>query len=126
MGIYRRDTHFPKWEPIPWELAGRKADAQERGFHERALKPLVWTKVDWKNFPAEGIFGQDRDWFVSNDIAYVTTFDSEDLILIDNTWFGFPDPPRWGLASRAEGTTDWQLWGSFPDLPKAWTVPGED
>lgn len=125
MAIYRRDDVLPEWEPIPWKLAGKKADVQERGFHERALKPLVWTKVDWKIFPSEGIFGYERDWFVSNEIAYVATYNGEDLILIDNTWAGFPDPPSWGLASRATGSNDWQMWGHFPDLPKAWTVPGE-
>lgn len=125
MAIYRRDPYLPEWEPIPWKLAGEEADAQEHGFHERALKPLVWTRVDWKNFPPDGIFGYDRDWFVSNDIAYVATFGDEDLVLIDNTWAGFPDPPRWGLASRATGAEVWQMWGHFPDLPNAWTVPGE-
>ena len=118
MGVYRRDAHFPEWEPIPWELAGRKADAQERGFHERALKPLVWRRVDWKHFPPEGIFGHDRDWFVSNDIAYVASCDGEDLVLIHNIWFGFPDPPEWGLASRLTGTEEWQMWAISPTCRK--------
>jgi hypothetical protein len=28
---------------------------------------------------------------------------SVDIILIQNTWHGFPDPPEWGLASRPAG-----------------------
>jgi hypothetical protein len=128
LSIYRRDDVFPEWEPIPWDAHGRDVDAQENGFHQRALKPLRWNKVDWMNFPAEGIFGHDKDWFIRNDIAYVTIFDGEDLILIRNTWFGFPDPPEWGLASRAAGSIDtkWLRWGHFPDLPLGWSVPGKD
>jgi hypothetical protein len=125
MSIYKRHDVFPKWEPIPWNAKGPQVDEQERGFHQRALKPLVWTKVDWKDFPEDGIFGRDRDWFVRHDIAYVTTFDDEDFILIRNTWFGWPDPPEWGLASRPAGNTDagWETWGHFPDLPVAWLFP---
>jgi hypothetical protein len=125
MTIYKRDAVFPEWEPIPWNATGSFVDEQERGFHKRALKPLVWTKVDWNNFPTHDIFGRDRNWFVSHDIEYVTTFEDEDLILIRNTWFGFPDPPEWGLASRPAGNTGarWEMWGHFPDLPTAWRVP---
>lgn len=126
MSIYERDGASPEWEAIPWNAKGPQVDEQERGFHQRASKPLVWTKVVWSNFPVNGIFGRDRDWFVSHDIAYVTTFDDEDLLLIDSTWFGFPDPPRWGLASRPAGKADgvWEMWGHFSTLPSAWQVPG--
>jgi hypothetical protein len=125
MSIYKRDSVFPEWEPVPWNAKGPQVDAQERGFHERALKPLVWTKVEWKDFPENGIFGRNRDWFSQNDIEYVTTFDGEDLILIRNTWYGFPDPPEWGLASRPAGNADtpWEMWGHFPHLPTSWLVP---
>jgi len=125
MSIYKRDEVFPEWEPIPRDAQGPQVDEQEKGFHQRALKPLIWTKVDWNDFPDEGIFGRDRDWFVSHDIAYATTFDEEDLILIENTYFGFPDPPEWGLASRPTGCIEapWEWWGHFPNLPAAWAVP---
>ena len=56
MSIYKRDGVFPEWEPIPWNAKGPQVDEQERGFHQRALKPLAWTKVDWKDFPEKGIF----------------------------------------------------------------------
>lgn len=128
MSIFKRHEVFPEWEPIPWTATGRQVVVQERGFYERSLKPLVWTKVDWKNFPEHGIFGQDRDWFSRHDITHVTTDDGEDLILIDSVYFGFPDPPRWGLASRPAGNRDaeWKAWGHFPRLPSAWQVPGAD
>ncbi|QDT72020.1 hypothetical protein I41_11850 [Lacipirellula limnantheis] len=125
ISINKRDGALPEWEPIPWNAVGPQVDEQEKGFHQRALKPLVWTKVDWNEFPEDGIFGRDRDWFVDNDISYATTFDDEDLILIQNTYFGFPDPPEWGLASRPTGNAEarWEWWGLFPDLPAAWVVP---
>lgn len=124
MGIYKRDDVNPEWEPIPWDAEGPEVDEQDRGFRERARKPLVWTKLDWNNFPHGGIFGRDRGWFVGHDIEYVTTFDGEDLILIRNPWSGFPDPPEWGLASRPAGDMEaaWQMWGHFPDLPAAWQL----
>lgn len=125
MSIYKRDAVFPEWEPIPWNAHGPQVDEQESGFYARAQKPLTWKKVNWKNFPDRGIFGRDRDWFVRHDIAFVTTFDDEDLILVRNTWFGFPDPPEWGLGSRPKGSVQahWTMWGHFPDLPSAWNVP---
>lgn len=125
MSIYKRDDVNPEWEPIPWDAKGPEVDEQEHGFHQRALKPLVWTKVDWKAFPPQGIFGCDRDWFVKHDIEYFTTFDGEELLLADNVWFGWPDPPRWSLASRpaSQPNVPWKMWGSFSDIPKAWNVP---
>jgi len=125
MSIDKRDEVFPEWEPIPWDAKGPQVDQQEVGFHQCAIKPLVWRKVDWKCFPENGIFGLDREWSASHDIEYVTTFDDEDLILIRNTWFGFPDPPEWGLASRLTGdaAAEWKRWGHFPDLPSAWLLP---
>jgi len=125
MSIFHRDAVFPQWEPIPWNAKGPQVDEQERGFYQRAVKPLVWMRVPWESFPPDGIFGQDRNWFVSHDIDYVCTFDNENLVLIRNVWFGFPDPPEWGLASRPIGNegAQWVMWGHFPDLPSAWHVP---
>lgn len=126
MSLYRRDDVFPEWEPVPWDMTGAAADAQELGFHERAMKPVRWTRASWENVPESGLFGRDRAWFSSNDIACYATFDGEDLILIQNTWHGFPDPPEWGLASRPEGqaATPWSHWGHFPNLPVTWVMPG--
>ena len=125
MSIYSRDEVLPEWEPVPYDAAGPVADKQEEGFHRRALLPLSWEKVEWKQFPENGIFGRGRDWFVGNDIVCVCTHDGEDLILIRNTWFGWSDPPEWGVASRPVGKLEapWEMWGHFPGLPSAWTVP---
>ncbi|MCP1576163.1 hypothetical protein J2S30_004542 [Herbaspirillum rubrisubalbicans] len=125
MSIYRRDDVSPAWEPIPWDIEGATADAQELGFHERAMKRISWLATPFDNFPQEGIFGQSRDWFVSNEIAFYATFNSEDLILIQNTWHGFPDPPEWRLASRPvdRASVSWSEWGHFSDLPALWNMP---
>jgi hypothetical protein len=127
MAIYRRDAVLPNWEPIPWTLSGAKANAQEREFHQRACNIIHWRPVPIHDFPVDGLLGHDRRWFAANDIAFVATADGEDLVLTDNTWFGFPDPPRWGLASRPAGRHDlpWRSWGHFPDLPRAWSLKKE-
>ena len=126
MSIYRRDEVFPEWEPIPWGLAADLADEQERGFHQRALKMIAWQVVPYKAFPGEGIFGKQRAWFAEHEIDFYASVEAEDLVLIRNPWHGFPDPPEWGLASRPSGRGDlkWASWGHFPDIPKAWLVPG--
>ena len=125
MSIYKRDPVLPEWEPIPYDLTGQAADEQERGFHERASKPIVWQRVPFKAFPDEGVFGHELHWFSENEIEYYASFDTEDLVLVRNPWHGFPDPPEWGLASRPAGTrvVKWAMWGHVPELPKAWTVP---
>jgi hypothetical protein len=125
MSIYRRDEIAPEWEPAPWPMDAEAADEQERGFLERANKPIRWQPIPWKAFPSEGIFGHQKEWFSSADVEFVASVDGEDLLLIRNTWFGFPDPPEWGLASRPTGSNDiaWSRWGHFPDLPIAWSLP---
>jgi len=125
MSIYRRDSILPEWEPVPWEMDADAADEQERGFHKRAQMAIQWQAIPWKSFPSAGIFGHQRDWLSSVDAAFFATAGEEDLLLIDNTWSGWPDPPRWGLASRPSGQNDfpWQRWGHFPDLPPAWNIP---
>jgi|SRR6185312_7555274 hypothetical protein len=123
MSIYKRDDVFPEWEPVPWDLKGEAADEQEREFHQRATKAIAWTKFDPINFPATGIFGMTREWFLSNDIEFYASFDHEDLVLTQNTFHGFPDPPEWGLASRPSGDRkgQWTRWGYFANFPAAWT-----
>ncbi len=125
MSIYKRDDVFPEWEPHPWDLSGRAADAQELGFHKRANKAITWQKFPFTAFPAEGIFGRGLDWFRSLDVEFYASCDGEDFILIQNDWCGFPDPPEWGLASRASGGHDakWEMWGYVPTLPEPWKMP---
>jgi hypothetical protein len=114
-----------EWEPTLWNAEPSRAREQREGFDQRSIKPLVWTKIDSNDFPEEGVFGHDLRWFISHDIAYVTTFEGDDMVLIQNTYFGFPDPPEWGMAARPTGTTTvgWKLWGYFSDLPHAWQIP---
>ncbi|MDB5705843.1 MAG: hypothetical protein JWN66_2959 [Sphingomonas bacterium] len=125
MSLYRRDAISPEWEPAPWPMGRKAADEQERGFHERAIKPVAWQPIPWRSFPTEGLFGHDKDWFLSADVAFFASVDGEDLLLIQNLWFGWPDPPEWGLVSRPTSGSDvnWRHWGHFPEPPAAWEVP---
>ena len=122
MSIYNRDPFTPDWEPIPYDAPDAQADEQERGFHQRATQPIPWSKLDWATFPPAGFFGQTIDWFVEHEITHIATFDGEDLVLIERAWSGFPDPPRYALASRSTSQPEsrWMNWGSFPTLPRAW------
>lgn len=109
------------WEPIPWTLGFFRSRRLKRGFLERSHWPLVWRKActdDWP--PPEPIVG-DLDWARRTGDGYVADSAAETLYLIDRDWFGWPDPPRWGLASRTKADGKWHLWGSFDDLPSAWS-----
>jgi hypothetical protein len=125
MSLYNRDPYNPEWEPIPWNASEDVAAEQERGFHQRAKAAIAWKLVPLDDFPIEGIFGRPREWFRSNDIVFFASHAGEDLVLIQNTWSGWPDPPEWGLASRPSGMSDaeWIHWGHFPRLPARWTLP---
>lgn len=113
-----------EWEPIPYNTGKKLAAAQQEGFRLCALKPLVWWKIDFRHFPAEGVFGYDRDWCSRHEVEFVTVYDGEEYLLIDRCYFGFPDPPQYGLASRPAGKPDaeWSMWGSFWDWPSTWSV----
>jgi len=121
MSIYCRDEVSPEWEPSPWPIDAEAADEQERGFHQRAQMFIGWAVIPWRDFPPEGLFGHEKDRLASSDVAYFASIDAEDFFLVDNTWHGFPDPPRWGLISCRDG--QWKHWGHFPKLPSAWDVP---
>jgi hypothetical protein len=124
MSIYRRDDILPEWEAAPWPMDADEADKQEQGFYDRAQIPIRWQPIPWKAFPDEGVFGHQKDWLSSVDAAFFATVGEEDFLLIENTWSGWPDPPRWGLASRPRGQNNqWDRWGHFPNLPPAWNVP---
>lgn len=123
MALYRRDPILPEWEPVPFTLCGKAADRQEAGFHRFAQMAIHWSRIDYADFPETGLFGHDRAWFADRDVSHVATLGDEALLLIDNVWFGWPDPPRWGLVSRDRDGTKWQHWGHFPDLPASWQVP---
>ena len=127
MTLFREVGGLPVWEPIPWEMTGPKADAQRNEFMARAAWEIIWTKAPFGNWPAEGVFGKPQKWFADHDANFYATLENEDMLLIQNIWHGFPDPPEWGLATRVEGHEDrrWSMWGHFSYLPMAWEVPGE-
>jgi hypothetical protein len=127
MTIYKRDPVTPEWEPAPWDMPEGAAAEQESGFHKRATASIVWKKVPLTDFPPEGVFGHTRDWFISNDIAFIAMHGGEHLILTRGFWHGFPDPPELGLASRPTGqhNVKWAMWGYFPRLPACWVMPEE-
>jgi len=118
----------PAWEPIPWDAPEETVESMYEGYAERSGRAINWRTVPLLDFPEEGLFDQDRQWFIDHEIAFFVSSEGEDLLLIDNIWFGWPDPPRWGLASRPSGRPDltWRMWGHFPDLPPTWTLPKEN
>jgi hypothetical protein len=54
--------------------------------------------------------------------GYVAEAGDERLFLFSRDWFGWPDPPEWGLASFNNASRQWHLWGSFDALPSSWKV----
>lgn len=88
------DSIDPTWEPVPWDLSVGDSRQQKEGYRKRSNLPIQWRPVPYTDFPNEGLFGKQREWFISNDIAYVAEHADEELILIQNIWHGFPDPPE--------------------------------
>ena len=123
----RLDAVRPEWEPIPWDVAEPEAEAQRAGYDLRAAWPIAWAEMPWKAWPQDGLFGAPRDWFIANEVDYHADHEGEHLILIKRAWSGWPDPPQYGLASRAAGRADlsWAFWGSFDFPPDAWRFPEE-
>lgn len=116
---------LPLWEPVPWDAPDETAGTMYAGYNERVGKTIHWQALPLNDFPKDGLFGHGRRWFVDRDIAFFASNEDEDLLLVDNVWSGWPDPPRWGLASRPRGRSDarWRMWGHFPELPATWTLP---
>lgn len=119
---------YGNWEPFPHNAGWRAMLRQRRGFKERLRWPLVWTKIDWSDFPEGGVFGHDRAWCMEHEVYATCTHAGEDLVLVNLAWAGWPDPPEWGLWSRAgnDRSAQWRPWGHFALIPDAWTVPEPD
>jgi hypothetical protein len=109
------------WEPIPWDASPEIEVAQREGFELRASQRISWSKIDFQNLSAEGLFGQNRDWLVEHEVAYFAETASEQLLMIQGFWHGFPDPPEWGLISKAPEESRWHAWGHFAAWPETWT-----
>jgi len=124
LGLYP----YGNWEPIPHNAGWRVLWHQRRGFKERSRWPLVWNTIDWSTFPEEGVFGHDRAWCIEREVHATCTYAGEDLVLTNLAWAGWPDPPEWGLWSRAENdrSAQWRPWGHFVLIPHAWSVPEPD
>jgi hypothetical protein len=103
-----------------WALPRCKVRLKNLGSIAKALQFIFF-----ESFPVEGIFGLSKGSLTKIDAAYFAVLDGEELLLIDNTWFGWPDPPRWGLASLPADRheLEWKHWGHFPDLPAEWKIP---
>ena len=112
------------WETVPWDTSDKIADEQLRGFQERSVKPIHWNAVRDLASHEDTLFGLARQWFVSRDVEFYAEHDGEQLLLIQLTWHGFPDPPEWGLVSRLGAESGpWSQWGYFAHLPASWSFP---
>jgi len=119
----RMNSASNNWEAMPWDASDDIAAAQLNGFRERSAKPIQWQAI--RNIaPNSELFGRERQWFISRDFEYFAEHDGEQLLLIQLTWHGFPDPPEWGLVSRMVGneTAQWCEWGYFANLPTCWSL----
>ena len=116
----RMNSAFNAWEADPWDASDEIADAQLAGFLERASKPICWASI---RQASSSVFGIEREKLTGCDVKYYATDDDEDLLLMQLTWHGFPDPPEWRLSSRPSGSEkSWQSLGYFADMPKNWRL----
>ena len=111
------------WEPNPWTLGIFRSRRIKSGFNERAHWPLNWRRAGVEDWPTLSSLGSDHDWARKSGTGFVAEYGDEQLFLIDRDWFGWPDPPQWGLASYDRTRNKWRLWGNFDDVPTAWSLP---
>lgn len=116
----RINSAMNSWEADPWDASDEVADSQLAGFRERAVKP-----VEWHSLRAAGpVFGIENTKLISADVEFFASHDGEEMLLMQLSWHGFPDPPEWRLATRPAGSEGpWETWGYFEDLPECWRVP---
>jgi len=118
----RMNSAANAWEADPWDAADELADFQLTGFKDRAAKPIVWTSV---RDAGESVFGIDVAKLTGADVEFVASLHGEEMLLMQLSWHGFPDPPEWRLATRPQGNPDagWSSWGYFAEPPACWTIP---
>lgn len=93
----------------------------------RAKTPQHWPDVEWRPAceedwpPTEKLTG-DLDWVRRTGTGWSAEFYEKRWFLFDRDWFGWPDPPEWGLASfnTREG---WRFYDDFDVFPSSWIVP---
>lgn len=118
----RMNSASNDWEPGPWDASDKTADVQLAGFKLRALKPIEWVSI---RAAGQSVFEVEVQKLIGADVEFFATHDGEELLLMQQVWHGFPDPPEWRLASRSSEHFDrsWQSWGYFAHLPPAWRLP---
>jgi hypothetical protein len=90
-------------------------------------RPESWPAVSWRpatteDWPPTKLLQGDLDWMRRTGTGYVSEFDGKRWFLFDRDWFGWPDPPEWGLASY-EPSRGWRFFDDFDVLPENWIVP---
>ena len=91
-----------------------------------AKTPPYWPDVEWRSadeadWPPVERLTEDLDWMRRTGTGWSAEFDEKRWFLFDRDWFGWPDPPEWGLASfnTREG---WRFYNDFDVLPLNWIV----
>ena len=109
------------WEPHPWGAPKKVWKAQIERFEIMSVLNMNWTAVK-----SQQPFNLPENSIVELDISHFASHDGANYILMDNVWFGWPDPPRWRAAQNVPkiGLT-WEECGYFTDIPKAWSGVGE-
>ena len=92
-----------------------------------ASSPDSWPAVTWRpalteDWPPTELVQNDLDWMRKTGTGYVSEFNGKRWFLFDRDWFGWPDPPEWGLASH-EAEEGWRFFDDFDLLPENWVVP---
>ena len=100
-----------------------RINSRTDGLLKREKWSLAWRRATANDWPPVKSLGYDHNWARKTGTGFVAEHGDELLYLIDRDWFGFPDPPQWGLASFNQKTRKWRLWGNFDDLPMGWKVP---
>jgi hypothetical protein len=92
------------------------------------VSPGDWPATTWRpatieDWPPSDLLQGDLDWMRKTGTGYVSEFHGKRWFLFDRDWFGWPDPPEWGLASYEAAGEGWQFFDDFDVLPKNWIVP---
>lgn len=111
------------WEASPYTLRFDKALLQRIGFRKRARLTINWSMVSYPEYVGKQLFGLTYQQLTDLEVACFATVNGEELLLLQAIWFGWPDPPEWGLIGRIADETQWQDWGRFSEVPVNWTLP---
>ena len=92
-----------------------------------ATSPASWPAATWRpaateDWPQTDLLEGDLDWMRKVGTGYVSEFNGKMWFLFHRDWFGWPDPPEWGLASY-KANEGWRFFDDFDVLPGNWTVP---